>query len=318
MDPTKDKQLIRNVSRSFSLTLLSVPKPQRAAVTLAYLLARFADTLSDAGKWDTDERLLHLTEWEASILKKDPRSWQLKGSIGSFGEEEVGLITEGEAILKAYTELPKDQQEATEDVLKTLIQGMKWDLAHFRTNGAPVYGVKDESLFDWYTYSIAGCVGSFWVRIFSLPQNLDLLAVSYGKALQRINILRDVVADWKRGRVYFPTEELKKYEIEMGVEPWRSPNWKKFASDYIEKTRSMLIHGGHFCDAISPFQFRLRWASAMPFKIGWATLDRLADSQANWEEPIKIPRSEVKKLALTTLLKTALGASLQKNAQIRS
>ena len=277
---------------------------------LSYLLARLADTLTDSGSWSLEERLSHLERFENAILRSDPKWWKLSGSLGKFSDNDARLLAEGADLLVAYRELPSLQRDSAVEVLKTLIHGMKWDLKTFSgaSVAAPIFGVKDFPAFDWYCFSIAGCVGRFWTQIFSLPTHLELLAVAYGKALQRINILRDVREDWQRGRVYLPQNLCDVFEFGKG-EPWRHPRWREFCKSYIQETRELLLQGAFFCDSIPRGSIRLRFASMMPLLIGFKTLDAL-ERAGSWEERIKISRRDVKRLGIVALTKALFGAGV--------
>ncbi|MBN8554005.1 MAG: squalene/phytoene synthase family protein [Deltaproteobacteria bacterium] len=301
--------LTRRVSRSFALTLSALPAKQRGAVALTYLIARFADTLADAGKLKLEERLQFLAAWKDAFLQLKPELWKPLANVGSFSESEAYLLLEGRNILSEFSKLSLSQIDAGQEVLKTLVAGMEWDLKNFSSafdqSATPKFGVKDPQTFDWYCYSIAGCVGAYWVKIFKLPISLESLAVAYGKGLQRINIIRDVKSDWNRKRVYLPDSELQKLNL-VGAEFWKKAEWKIFLKNYIAETKKLLFYGANFCDSIPYFSFKLRWASAMPLKIGLATLNKIALIQDGGTEA-KISRREVKKLAISTLCSVILG-----------
>lgn len=298
----KQKKWVKRVSRSFSLSLLSLPKAERTAVGLTYLLARYADTLTDCGSWSQEERLAHLESWENAILKKDLNAWKLTGSLGKFESKDAEFLVEGTDLLRNFFEESERHQEFARELLKTLLQGMKFDLKAFEGASAnsPVYGCKDEATFDYYCFLIAGCVGRYWVQIFGLPPNLELLAVAYGKGLQRINIIRDVVEDWGRGRVYLPKDALSRFSLDRG-EPWRGPNWRDYSFKYIQETKKLLVSGLHFCESIPDGQYRLRFASSMPLRIGLETLKALEET-SSWERRIKISRSSVRSLAFGAMM----------------
>ena len=48
--------VLKEVSRSFYLSLRFLPGGFRAPVSLGYLLARASDTIADAGEWSVGER----------------------------------------------------------------------------------------------------------------------------------------------------------------------------------------------------------------------------------------------------------------------
>jgi farnesyl-diphosphate farnesyltransferase len=312
MDSTHQMQWVKKVSRSFALSLLWLPKPQRNAVGLTYCLARYADTLTDSGSWSQDERLAHLESWENAIFAKDSARWQLKGSLGKFSSEDAAFLADGAEFLRAFFAEEERYQEYGREVLKTLMQGMKFDLKSFSGTSPdkPIYGCKDEATFDYYCHLIAGCVGRYWVQMFELPEDLELFAVAYGKALQRINVIRDVVEDWNRGRVYLPKTQLHVFRLDT-KEPWRGADWRRFTEKYFDETKRLLISARNFCQAIPNAQKRVRFASMMPLMIGLETIHAM-QSAPSWEKRIKISRSQVRSLAFRALLNLFLRSGLNR------
>ena len=87
-----------------------------------------------------------------------------------------------------------------------LIEGVEMDLHPRR------YGTFD----DLYQYCIrvASAVGLLCVEIFGCRDGrARQYAIDLGVALQLTNILRDVPGDFGRGRVYIPTEEMKRFNV---------------------------------------------------------------------------------------------------------
>ncbi len=285
---------------------------------MTYLAARLADTITDCGNWSTEERLKNLENWESAVLASGSRDWILKSGLGSFEASEAELLLRGGEILKGLRELTSFQGEPSREVLKTLFSAMRWDLKSFSDASAraPTFGCKDLATFDWYTFSIAGCVGRYWVKIFELNHHLDSLAVEYGKALQRINILRDFREDWQRGRVYWPKTRLAEYEIE-DVEPWRSTRWSEAVSAYIRETQLQLRYGANFCDAIPYSKWRLRFASMMPLLIGQSTLALIEDKMDfDSTTKMKIKRKNVRRLIWKAFFYVLSGKSLSRSIRL--
>jgi len=297
--------LVREVSRSFSLSLLVLPKQQRPAIGLVYLLARLGDTLSDTGQWSIADRLGWLNALESAVLSKRPELWNFSGTVGSVSSGEAELILGAKSLLETYRDLDKSFHEIADELLKTLYSGMRWDLSTFSQSSGKqaLWGCRDDSMFDWYCFTVAGCVGRFWARAFGLDSSLELLAVEYGKALQRINVIRDVREDWDRGRVYLPQSLLA--VSSAGKAPWEDSGWKSFCDAYMKKTRAMLQIGANFCDAIPFGSFRLRYASILPLAIGWKTLGLLEENEF-WKNHHKISRKDIKQVVLRSLLDVAL------------
>ena len=65
-----------------------------------------------------------------------------------------------------------------------------------------------------YCYRVASTVGILSAHIFGFKDNKTLTyAHNLGIALQLTNIIRDLGEDTKRGRIYIPLDELKKFNI---------------------------------------------------------------------------------------------------------
>src|SRR6188768_4191347 len=63
--------LLRDVSRSFYLTLRMLPGAIRKQIGLAYLLARATDTIADTGAISVEQRLETLEQLRSRILGED-------------------------------------------------------------------------------------------------------------------------------------------------------------------------------------------------------------------------------------------------------
>jgi len=93
----------------------------------------------------------------------------------------------------------------------------------------------------------------------------------------------------------------------LGNRPWQEKNWKAFRKNYCQETRRLLVEGDEFCDALPYSAFRLRWASMMPLRIGVSTLSLLEKSE-NWgNKRLKITKTEMQRLSVSTAVETLLG-----------
>ncbi|MCF7873348.1 MAG: phytoene/squalene synthase family protein [Candidatus Omnitrophica bacterium] len=65
-----------------------------------------------------------------------------------------------------------------------------------------------------YCYRVAGVVGLIMLYIFGFKnKSAKKYAIDLGVAMQLTNILRDIKEDFKRGRIYLPKDDLKKFNI---------------------------------------------------------------------------------------------------------
>src|SRR6185436_8024410 len=87
-----------------------------------------------------------------------------------------------------------------------LIDGVEMDLSQTRYETF-------EALLE-YCRRVASAVGLICVEIFGY-RDLGSLAYaeSLGIALQLTNIIRDVAVDLRRGRIYLPTEDLRRFDV---------------------------------------------------------------------------------------------------------
>ena len=87
-----------------------------------------------------------------------------------------------------------------------IIAGMEMDL--------DVTTYEDDLALSRYCYHAAGAVGIIIVTILGYKDQRTIeFAKQLGETLQRINILRDIIEDAERGRVYLPIQVLTEYQL---------------------------------------------------------------------------------------------------------
>jgi farnesyl-diphosphate farnesyltransferase len=305
--------LLRSVSRSFYLSLRFLPKALRDPLSLAYLLARATDTVADTAEAPVAVRMEGLGNLAAMIQGEALReaATQLRESLARFqGDEgERKLIRQLPALLDWLDELSTADRDEVRRVLLKINRGQTLDLERFARSGE-VRALASTGELDEYTYLVAGCVGEFWTRLcfahvkrFSDQPEREMreLGLQYGQGLQLINILRDAGEDLRRGRCYFPMEELRSLGLtpeDILHEPARAEpiiaRWRKKAQRGIEV-------GIDYACAIR--NRRVRFATALPALIGARTLALLRAAGADAiTQRIKVPRAEVRQMILSSAL----------------
>jgi len=307
------KNLLQKVSRSFSLSLFALPPQGRDFVGATYLVARVADTLADSGRISTASRLTHLQAWENAICSRPSakEKWKFNDSVGSFDHSEQQLLLESDRILKLFHQFPDEQKVLGQEVLAELTRGMNKIVQQVKgaSFDQPIFINSSTAEFDHYCYQHAGCVGPFWSRAFGLPADLELFAIDYGKALERVNILRDVIEDRKRGRILLAKDELEKFNL-VGPEPWHQEAWPNFVSEYVSRTKPFLQHAANFCNAIPYRKWRLRFASSLPLRIGLECL-KLYGAEKTKQETTKISRAKIKSIVWGGMADTVIGRNVR-------
>jgi len=285
-----DFSLLREVSRSFYLSLRVLPGPMRDPVALAYLLARASDTLADTEAVDPGRRIALLRGFEEEIRGGDP-DW--RADLGDFLDRqrhagERVLLERLREIFATLDRLGAGEAAEVREVVATICGGQALDLERF--GGGPAALAGDAELRD-YCHRVAGCVGVFWTRVGFLtlggrfsrcgPAALEALGERHGRGLQLVNILRDLPKDHAAGRGYLP-----------GVAPGDRAGAQREAARWRGEARDLLAAGRAYAAAMRPR--RLKVAAGLPARLGGETLDRL--DRADWETlaaGVKVPRRRV-------------------------
>lgn len=308
--------LLRDVSRSFYLSLRLLPKPVRPQIGLAYLLARATDTIADTRIVPRGDRLETLGRLRERIRGTDTRPVGVESLIqGQSSEAEATLLRRIEEALGLLGTLGSSDLALVRGVLETITSGQELDLRRFPEEPAGVVHslVSMEELWD-YTHRVAGCVGAFWTRIcfahLPHPPGCDVermvrLGLGYGQGLQLVNILRDIPADLKMGRCYVPSEEM----VPLGLRPadlTMPENELKFRPLHLRLSRlaeGRLRDGWDYTLELPRGWWRVRVACALPVLIGRRTLRLLAGSKVlNPSSRVKVPRQEVRGMLARVLL----------------
>ncbi len=172
---------------SFYYAFLFVPPARRRALTAFYAFCREVDDVVDEGH-DTGVAATKLAWWRGEIaamfagLPSHPVTQALAPSCAELGIEAAHLTA--------------------------VIDGCQMDLEQTR--------YLDFAGLEHYCGLVAGSVGVVTAHVlgYRQAQTLDY-AHRLGIALQLTNIIRDVGDDARRGRIYLPLDELKRF----GVKP---------------------------------------------------------------------------------------------------
>ena len=191
--------LLRDVSRSFYLTLRVLPAAIRSQIGLAYLLARTTDTIADTEIVPVNERLAALAALRERILGRTSAPLDFRrfaepgagaGTIpsGAASAAERVLLLRVEEALTVLADCGAADRRRINDVLDTITGGQELDLRRFagtnerasdalptaadRERGRParesqrtIIALPTAADLDDYTYRVAGCVGEFWTKM---------------------------------------------------------------------------------------------------------------------------------------------------------
>jgi farnesyl-diphosphate farnesyltransferase len=308
--------LLKDVSRSFYLTLRVLPKSIRSQIGLAYLLARTTDTIADTELVSIERRLELLQQFSARIAGKSeaPLDFGELARQQGLPAERV-LLEKCEASLALLNGFSEMDQQMIRDVLATITSGQELDLRRFANASAMrLIALQNETELDDYTYRVAGCVGEFWTKmcrahVFPNKQLNDEKflndGVRFGKGLQLVNILRDLPRDLRNGRCYLPGDELSSLGLNPTdlLEPANEPKFRPLYNHHLDAASAHLAAGWNYTNTVPRTRLRIRLACAWPVLIGQKTIARLRTGNVlDPRERIKITRSEVRSILLKTIV----------------
>ncbi len=307
-------QVLRDVSRSFYLSLRVLPKPLRLPMGSAYLLARAADSIADTPLLPAEQRLAELHRFQHWLQRGYPDDAQplpaLAEAQASPGEARLlRQLPRLFALLEAQDE---GDRRRIRQVVATLTQGMVEDLEHFPPGQDDITALADEAQLERYTYLVAGCVGEFWTATAAahLPgltdcDGLPQLGVRYGQALQLLNIVRDARADLAMGRCYIPQTRLQQAGLTAGELASTTPpaGARAILSHYGRAILAGFEAGERYLSALPRRHWRLRLASLWPLVIGLGTLEQLLRQGDHWPAgpAAKVERRWVYRMLLLSL-----------------
>lgn len=322
--------LLKNVSRSFYLTLRVLPDGMRDPVGLAYLLARAADTIADTALVAPDRRAALLTQLRENIERLDDgvalsQALEDVTRMQTDSHEHVLLGSMQPMLALLRTQSAADSA-AIRKVVATLTSGMEFDLRTFPDEQAgQVAALPSRELLDRYTYLVAGCVGEFWTDMTGMhtraARRWDLAdmrekGIRFGKALQMTNILRDCAKDLRIGRCYLPQEALDAHGLGVPdlLAPDASSRARAVLFDLLRVALAQYRDACLYTVAIPRRFVRLRLACLWPILIGLETLALLAghDAWLDPARPAKVTRKRVYRIMASSL------AIVGSNAAIRA
>jgi farnesyl-diphosphate farnesyltransferase len=308
--------LLRDVSRSFYLTLRVLPARIRPQIGLAYLLARTTDTIADTELVPLEQRLGALQALRERI--QDRRQGQLDFSEltrhqGSPAERM--LLEQFGTSLALLDALAPADRELVRAVLETITSGQELDLHRFAGASAErILALRHDAELEDYTYRVAGCVGEFWTkmcRAHLFPKapvdDAALLrdGARFGKGLQLVNILRDLPADLRHGRCYLPAAGLAAGGLAPAdlLESANEPRLRPLFNPWLDRAESHLAAGWTYTNALPRSCIRVRLACAWPLLIGRETIALLrAGKVLDPQQRIKIGRPQVRKIIWRSVL----------------
>jgi len=328
----KIDSLLETTSRSFYPTLKYLPKKTRGQIGLLYLLARVADTIADTKHGDTAV-LLDLLERYNSVVQGHETNLPDFSELASLqsNEHEATLLRNVPDVIAGLETYDEADRKRMLDCLDIIVGGQVLDLQRFgpANEGGSISALQSEEELDDYTFRVAGCVGVFWTamslaHLMELPPEKEKLfmerGIRFGKALQMINILRDIPEDLRFGRCYIPQSALQEHGLQPEdlLDDTNLEAFRPLYDRYLDLTNDHLEAATAYINMIPETQFRLKASCMLPVLVGQRTVSLLRKGNIlNSEERIKVTRDEMKtyarKLFRALLIPGGVRRLLEKN-----
>ena len=175
--------ITRGSNTSFYYSFSLLPKEKREAIHAVYAFCRYTDDIVDE---DGDDRAKRVRL----------RRWRMELGRSLRGTSTFPLLNQLSAVARRFN-IPVEH-------FYDLFRGMELDLTKRRYRTF-------EELYQ-YCYLVASTVGLMCRKIFGYRNETTRdYAVNLGIALQLTNILRDLKDDARRGRIYLPLEDLRRF-----------------------------------------------------------------------------------------------------------
>lgn len=183
-------EVVRVSNSNFALAFWLLPRHKRKAMDALYAFARHTDDIGDDGHTSSEGRSQQLRDWRMEL-----RAAMAHQAVASS-------ILPAVADMLATFQIPPQ-------LLEAIIDGVERDLTQTR------YESWEE--LAGYCYQVAGAVGMACLYIWGTRgEPPTMLAEACGQAFQLTNILRDLVEDSQRDRIYLPQDELGRFGYRDG------------------------------------------------------------------------------------------------------
>jgi squalene synthase HpnC len=223
---------------NFPVASLIVPKALRPAVAAIYRFARNADDFADEGVLAPEARLAALDSYERALdaieTGAPPPESPFPELAAAVARHRLSL-TPFRDLLSAFRQ----------DVVTTRYSTFELVLEYCRRSANPI--------------------GRLMLRLYAAESPANASASdAICTALQLVNFWQDVAADWQKGRVYLPGEDLSRFGVtEAHIAEARCDDaWRALMAYESSRTRAML-ESGRPLTRVLPWRLRLELSGVL-------------------------------------------------------
>ena len=246
--------IARRHYENFPVASWLVPTPWRPHIAAVYAFARTADDFADEGELEPGERLALLDNWQTRL------------HVAAGGDVRPDSADQRDLVFAAVAETIR-RCDLPVSLFDDLLSAFRQDVTVDR--------YKSWSALLDYCRRSANPVGRLVLRIAGYRHDaLDSASDNLCSALQLTNFLQDLDIDWRRGRLYIPSDVSHASgasESDLDGDRLSVP-WRAAVAEMTVRTRQRFEEGRSVCDAVGGrlgLELRFTWLS------GCRILDRL-------------------------------------------
>lgn len=301
-------EVVQDVSRTFAITIDVLAEPMSSSICLGYLLCRIPDTIEDAGHIPPTEQV-RLLELYDDVLSGTEDIETFAGAVASWVPDpdemdaDWSLVASADRVVTAFEHRPEPVRDAIISPTREMVSGMTAFVDRYADDGG--LRIRTRTELHEYCHYVAGTVGEMITNLVSTPETdsadrtvMDETAGSFGRALQLVNVCKDVGADFREeNNVYLPREELTAEGVPQDAitDPAHEEGVVAVVERTIEDARECLDQAQRYLEHMPAEDGNRVAAWAIPFLLAVGTLREIESRPAEvlTSNGVKISREEV-------------------------
>jgi farnesyl-diphosphate farnesyltransferase len=300
------KEMVKSVSRTFALSIQTLPKNIRLPVGLSYLLFRVSDCIEDNPDLAFKQKDELLQIWGQVLMnKEEPGVFTTQIIDLDSKDPEVCIAQKADDLIGLlHTFQPELQELIVTHCVNSALGMAKWQRL------GP--SIQTEQDLDDYMFHVAGLVGylmtdifSFFLRSIQKQKSFMLpLARQVGLGLQTVNIIRGIREDYIRGWIFVPESYMNGEGISREQFFLSEFEDKALAviNRLIDKAEKHLKYGLDYISAFPFWLHRVRLSCIWPLFFAIKTLAVSRDNPEVIRSEVKISRNDVFDIMRSTTL----------------
>lgn len=301
------QEIIRDVSRTFALSVSQLENPIANELCVGYLLCRVADTIEDAKHIPPTEKTRLLEQYRGVLTAggevtvrefvADTSRW-----LPDDRDGEWRLVAHTPRLVATFESLPASTKTEIRPHIHEMIQGMALFIDRYGDQGGlRIQTVAELEDYCWY---VAGTVGRLITGLVTRDTSTEVesqlmeTAGSFGLLLQLVNVTKDVATDYKEeNNVYVPEALLAKHDLEQAdiADTSQSAAFVPVIRELVYVAEQHIEDARSWLDAAPERRGNTLSACALPFLLAVGTLRELKSRPADVirNGDVKVSRNEV-------------------------